>query len=264
MPDSTKIQLLPISVCIIAGNEASRIRRALDSVAGWTSEIIVVLNDDVNDGTDKIAEEFGAKIFHEPWKGHIAQKNSSAQKASSKWILGLDADESISPALKKEIQELFARPERLQGFAAFSFPRCTFYGGRWIRHGDWYPDRQIRLWQRGQAQWGGIDPHDKLLVRGRIGKLKSDLHHLSNDSVNTRIQKIISYTDEFVRQHSQGAAGPVISGLIIRPGWRFLRAYLLRLGFLDGWQGLFIAWLNAFSTASKYAKMRERESRPQQ
>ena len=84
---------LPISVCLIAGNEAHRIRRALESVAGWTSEIIVVLNDDVNDGTDKMAGSFGANVFREPWKGHIAQKNSAARKAAHEWILGLDADE---------------------------------------------------------------------------------------------------------------------------------------------------------------------------
>lgn len=252
---------LPISVCIIAGSEALRIRRALESVAGWVAEIIAVLNDDVRDGTDKIAGEFGAKVFREHWKGHIAQKNSAAQKAAQAWILGLDADEVISPELRKEIQGLFAAPGKLQNFAAFSFPRCTFYCGRWIRHGDWYPDRQTRLWRRGQAEWGGVDPHDKLIVCGKVGNMKSNLQHFSNDSVNAHIRKIIPFTDEFVRQHSGRAAGSQISGLIIRPAWRFIRAYFFRLGFLDGWQGLFIAWLNAFSTASKYAKMRERELR---
>ncbi|HEY3762908.1 MAG TPA: glycosyltransferase family 2 protein [Verrucomicrobiae bacterium] len=258
------MQSLPISVCIIAGNEAHRIPRALESISGWAAEIIVILNEDVNDGTDKITEGAGAKVFREPWKGHISQKNSAAQKASSDWILGLDADEVVSPGLKEEIQNLFAHPEKLQGVSAFSFPRCTFYCGRWIRHGDWYPDRQIRLWQRGKAEWGGIDPHDKLIVRGNIGRLKGDLHHFSNDSVNTHIRKIIPFTDEFVRQHSQRPAGPLFSGLFIRPCWRFVRAYFIRLGFLDGWQGMYIAWLNAFSTASKYAKLREQELRSPQ
>ena len=94
------------------------------------------------DGTDKLAESFGAKVFREPWKGHIGQKNSAAQKASQEWILGLDADEVVSPELRAEIQHNFAAPEKLRDFAALSFPRCTFYCGRWIRHGDWYPDRQ--------------------------------------------------------------------------------------------------------------------------
>ncbi len=250
----------PISVCVIAGNEAQRIRRALESVSGWTSEIIVVLNDDVKDGTDEIAAEFGAKIFFEPWKGHIAQKNSAAQKAAQEWILGLDADEVIPPELRKEIQDLFGPPEKLRRMSAFSFPRCTFYCGRWIRHGDWYPDRQTRLWQRGTAEWGGVDPHDKLMVRGGVGRLKSNLLHFSNDSVNAHIRKIIPFTDEFVRQHVQNRPGSQIAGLAVRPAWRFVRAYFFRLGFLDGWQGGYIAWLNAFSTASKYAKLRERRS----
>jgi glycosyltransferase involved in cell wall biosynthesis len=253
---------LPISVCLIAANEAHRIRGALQSVAGWTSEIIVVLNDDVNDGTDKIAESFGAKVFREPWKGHIKQKNSAAQKASNEWILGLDSDEVVSPELRAEIQQWFAAPEKLKGTAALSFPRCTFYCGRWIRHGDWYPDRQIRLWRRGEAEWGGVDPHDKLIVRGNIQKLKSNLQHFTNESVNAHIQKIIPFTDEFVRQHPDGHPGTQIAGLWIRPVWRFVRAYFFRLGFLDGWQGCYIAWLNAFSTASKYAKLRERQLKP--
>lgn len=251
---------LPISVCMIAGNEAHRIRRALDSVAGWTSEIIVLLNHDVNDATDKIAIEFGAKTFREPWKGHIAQKNSAAAKAAQEWILGLDADEVISPGLREEIQELFAAPAKIQEFVAFSFPRCSFYCGRWIRHGDWYPDRQIRLWRRGASEWGGVDPHDKLIVDGKVGRLKSNLEHFSNDSVNAHIRKIIPFTDEFVRQQESRKFDSQIVGLMIRPGWRFVRAYVFRLGFLDGWQGLFIAWLNAFSTAAKYAKLQERQS----
>jgi glycosyltransferase involved in cell wall biosynthesis len=250
---------LPISVCLIAANEAHRIRKALESIAGWTGEIIVVLNDDVNDGTDSIAGSFGANVFREKWKGHIAQKNFAAQKASREWILGLDADEVVSPELRGEIKEWFARPEGLQGIAALSFPRCTYYCGRWIRHGDWYPDRQTRLWRRDAAEWGGVDPHDKLIVRGQVQKLKSNLQHFSNESVNAHIKKIIPFTDEFVRQHSDGSPGSQISGLAIRPAWRFIRAYFFRLGFLDGWQGCYIAWLNAFSTASKYAKLRERQ-----
>jgi len=243
---------------MIAGNEAARIRRALASVADWAGEIIVVLNDDVADGTDKIAESSGAKVFREPWKGHIAQKNSAVKKAVGDWILGLDADEEISLELREEIQNLFSTPEKLNPFAAFSFPRCTFYCGRWIRHGDWYPDRQTRLWRRGAAEWGGVNPHDKLLVHGKVGRLKSDLQHFSNDSVNAHIKKIIPFTDEFVRQQAQSTLASQMTGLAVRPAWRFARAYFFRLGFLDGWQGCYIAWLNAFSTASKYAKLRER------
>jgi glycosyltransferase involved in cell wall biosynthesis len=253
----TIAQRLPISVCLIAGNEATRIRRALDSVSGWAGEIIVVINDNVADGTDRIAESCGAKVFREPWKGHIAQKNSAARKAAQEWILGLDADEAVSPELRAEIQQLFAGSEERRRFAAYSFPRCTYYCGRWIRHGDWYPDRQIRLWRRGAAEWGGVDPHDKLIVQGRVGRMRSDLRHFSNESINRHLQKIIPFSDEFVRQHAATGQKAGVFDLAIRPVWRFLRAYFFRLGFLDGWPGYYIAWLNAFSTVTRYSKLRE-------
>lgn len=245
---------LPISVCIIAGNEARRIPCLLRSVTGWVGEIIVVLNDDVNDGTDKIAESFGAKVFREPWKGHIAQKNSAAEKASLPWLLGLDADESVSPALRDEVARAMARSG---DYSAFCFPRCTFYCNRWIRHGDWYPDRQTRLWRRGQARWGGVDPHDKLIVDGSIGRLRSDLEHYSAETINHQIAKTVKYADDFVRHSLQTGQAVSFLDLLLRPVWRFWRAYFFRLGFLDGWQGFAIAWLTAFYTFLRYIRVRE-------
>jgi glycosyltransferase involved in cell wall biosynthesis len=257
----TTEQRLPLSVCMIAGNEAHRIRRALESVAGWTSEIIVVINDDVSDGTDKIVAGFGAKVFREPWKGFKAQKNSAAQKANQAWILGLDADEVVSPELREEIQRTFADERKLEHFVAFSFPRLCWYCGRWIRHGDWYPDRQTRLWRRGCAAWGGTDPHDKLLVEGCIGCLGSNLHHYSRESINEHLEKIIPFSDEFVKQRAGQGGLPGAFDLALRPLWRFVRAYILRLGFLDGWPGYYIACHTAFSTVVRYAKLREARSR---
>ncbi len=248
---------LPISVCLIAANEAHRIRGALESVAPWTSEIIVVLNDDVNDGTDKIAESFGAKVFREPWKGHVAQKNSAAEKASREWIFGLDADEVVSPALRDEIQKLFSTPEKIKPIVAFSFPRCTFYSGRWIRHGDWYPDRKVRLWRRGQAKWGGSNPHDTIIVNGRTEILISVLLHYSMEDLNHLIRKTISYTDTIAQQKFESGQHVGLFTLWFRPFWRFVRGYFLRLGFLDGWQGFSVAWLGAFYTFLRYAKVRE-------
>ncbi len=251
------LQPLPISVCLIAGNEAARLPRALASVAGWTAEMIVVVNEDVRDGTDAIARAAGARVFPEPWKGHIGQKNSAAEKASQPWILGLDADEAVSEELRAEITQWFALPEKLVPFAAFQFPRCTYYCGRWIRHGDWYPDRKIRLWRRGQAHWGGVDPHDAVIVSGRVGTLKNDLHHYSNESINRQIQKLVPFSDDFVRHRlATGRSGSWLE-LVVRPPWRFFRAYVLRLGFLDGWPGYYIAWLNAFSALTRYVKLRE-------
>jgi glycosyltransferase involved in cell wall biosynthesis len=243
---------LPISVCIIAGNEAHRISRALDSVAGWTAEIILVINEDVYDGTDKIAASSCAKIFREAWKGFGPQKQSAAEKCAQSWILNLDADETVSPELSKEIQKLFAAPEKLQPFAAFSFPRRTFYCGRWIRYGDWYPDRQIRLWRRGQAQWSADAVHEKLTVQGTIGRLRGDLLHFSMESLEQQMKKTMAYADAFGRQCAEQKKSVHFSDLLLRPAWRFVRAYFFRLGFFDGWQGFVIARFAAIYTFLRY------------
>jgi len=242
---------------MISGPEAHRIGRSLSSVAGWTSEMIVVLNQDAADGTEVVAHKQGAKVFREPWKGYIAQKNSAADKSSQPWLFNLDADEVVSSELRTEIQELFSNGSKAEQSAAFSFPRLSWYCGRWIRHGDWYPDRQTRIWQRGQARWGGTDPHARLIVNGQIGRLRGDLEHYSTDSINRRLEKIIPFSDEFVAQRGQGMRPPGAFDLAVRPFWRFVRAYLLKRGFLDGWQGFYIASHTAFSTLVRYAKIRE-------
>jgi hypothetical protein len=255
----TTAQRLPISVCLIAGNEAQRIRRALESVAGWTSEVVVLLNDDVSDDTDKIAELFGAKVFREPWKGHVSQKNSATDKAAQPWILGLDADEEISPVLRDEIRRAMVEPG---DNVAFCFPRCTNFCGRWIRHGDWYPDRQTRLWRKGRARWGGLDPHDKLIVQGRVGRLRADLLHYTAETIDRQIAKISTYAEVFARDaRSQGRTAGSFD-LLVRPVWRFVRSYFFRLGFLDGWQGAYIAWMTAFYTATRYVKVRLSQTAP--
>ena len=250
-------QKLPVTVCMISGAEAHQIGRSLESVSSWAAEIIVVLNDDVADGTDQIAVAAGAKVFREAWKGHIAQKNSAAAKATQPWILGLDSDEVVSPGLRAEIERTLSEPERARQVAAYSFPRLTQYCGRWIRHGDWYPDRQTRLWQRGHAVWGGIDPHDKLEVRGNVGRLRGDLLHFTAETMDRQIAKVTTFSNDFLRHVLTRKQRPGWWHLAFRPPWRFVRSYFLRLGFLDGWQGYHIAWMTAFATATRYAKVRE-------
>jgi glycosyltransferase involved in cell wall biosynthesis len=247
---------LPITVSMISGAEATRIGRALESVAGWTSEMVVVLNADVKDGTEAVARQFGARVIPEPWKGFVAQKASAAQKATQEWILGLDADEVVSSALRQELEGLFAEKKQLE-FAAYSFPRLTLFCGKWIRHGDWYPDRTIRLWRPELAEWGGIDPHAKLNVRGEVGKLRGDLLHYNAGNIGDQIAKITSYSDDFVRDALRRQRRTTWLDLAFRPGWRFLRGYFFRLGFLDGWQGYYLACMTAAHTLTRYAKVRE-------
>lgn len=246
---------------MIAGAEAGRIGRALESVAHWTSEIIMVLNAEVADGTDAVATQFGAKVVREPWKGYVGQKNSAAAKASHPWLLGLDADEVVSEALRDEIVSTLNTPAAHEPFAAFSVPRCTQFCGRWIRHGDWYPDRTVRLWRRGRATWTGEEPHARLAVDGRVGRLRHDLLHFTAVDLAHQAAKSLTYADYFVRAQLAAGGRAGAWDLWLRPWWRFVRGYFLRLGFLDGWQGLAVARLAAFQTFLRHARLREAQQR---
>jgi glycosyltransferase involved in cell wall biosynthesis len=248
---------LPISVCIVASNEAHRIRRALDSVAGWTSEIILAIDDNVKDGTDKIAETYGAKIISRPWRNCAAHRNFASTHATQPWLLAIDADEIISPGLRDEIIRLFEQNKSDPPCAAYSFPRCTFYHGRWIRHGDWYPDRKARLWRRGQADWGEVQVHESLAVNGATGELKNDLLHHSMESLEHEIKKTMVFVDYFVQECAARRKKVWFAEVLFRPWWRFIRSYFLRLGFLDGWQGLAVARIIAIYTFLRYLKVYE-------
>lgn len=251
---------LPITVCIISGNEAHRITPTLQCVAGWVSEIVVVINETVNDGTDKIVESFGGKVFREPWKGNIAQNQSATDKATCDWLLSLDADEVVSPELAKEIQNLFASPDMAARFDAYDFPRCTLFYDKWIRHGEWYPDRKLRLWKRGQGKWGGVFPHGRVVVNGNTGHLSGELMHYSMESMEQMLQKTIRYANEFAETCRNERLRISFVQLLVRPPWRFLRGYVFKLGFLDGWRGLTIAWMAAFYTFLRYLKAYEEQN----
>ncbi|MCB1127308.1 MAG: glycosyltransferase family 2 protein [Verrucomicrobiae bacterium] len=247
----------PLSVCVVSGAEAHRIGRMLESVADWVAEILVVLDDRAQDDTAAIVERFGGRVFREPWKGFVGQKNSASDRASQPWLLNLDADEVVSPALGRQIRDAITTSP--PSSPAFEFPRCTYYCGRWIRHGDWYPDRVTRLWRRGRARWVGEEPHARLEVEGGIGRLSADLLHFSNDRIAGQIAKIAPYHADFVKHRVAAGKSAGLFELAVRPAWRFLRAYFLRRGFLDGWPGFYIAALSAFSTLTRYTMVREAE-----
>lgn len=248
---------LPISVCIMAGAEEARIARALASVADWVQEIVVVINDSVTDATESIALSFGAKVFYEPWKGFIGQSNSALQKCSKEWVLGLDCDEIVSEEMRKSIDRFFLRQSPSSRPSACSFNRRTWFMGQWILHGDWYPDRQLRLFQRSKGAWGGLEPHPKVVVLGRTEHLDGDIWHYSHKSLADYLGKIQFFTDRFVsaavpKPHaSRGAA------ITFRAAWRFFRAYLLKRGFLDGSIGFYLALSQAFFTAHRHWSLAE-------
>jgi hypothetical protein len=249
---------LPISVVIVAKNEAHNLPRCLDSVEGWVTEIVVLLNDTTDDSA-AIARNHGATVHEKPWLGYRDTKNAALDLASHSWVLSLDADEEVSPTLRAAITEFINRPDR-DTFAGATFPRKVWFIDRWITHGDWYPDYSLRLLDRTKARWGGdVHVHEKIATQGPIAKLHGDLHHYSFPTLASHVGKINLFADLFLKQKvSQDRR---FSGFdaVTRTAWRFLRCYVFRGGFLDGYPGLYIATATAFSTFVRYSRLYEHE-----
>ena len=244
---------------MIAGAEARRIGRALASVSEWASEIVIVLNEEVQDGTDKIAAQYGAKVFRHPWRGFREQKNLALGYGQQPWLLSLDADEEVSPELRESIFNFFTGDH--ERFAGAKFARKVWFMGRWITHGDWYPDHVLRLVQRGKGKWGGAPEHCFVELNGVPKLLPGDLLHYSNPSISSYVQKINYYADLYLEhQLAQGAkwSAPAV---VFRSMWRFYRAYLFRRGFLDGYPGFFIAASTAYATLVRHSRLYEHNKR---
>jgi glycosyltransferase involved in cell wall biosynthesis len=247
---------LPISVSLISGAEAARIGRTLESVEGWTSEIVVVLNEEVHDGTEEIAVSHGARVIRKPWAGFREQKNISLQAATQPWVLCLDADEEVSPELREAIIQFISGSES-EGYAGAYFARKVWFLGRWITHGDWYPDHVLRIIRSGAGKWGGSPDHCKIILTGKAKKLPGDLYHYTNPTISSYVQKINFQSDNFLQRQLEAKSGWFASFVIFRSGWRFFRAYFLRLGFLDGFPGFFIAASNAYGTLVRHSRLYE-------
>lgn len=245
---------LPISLILVASNEAHNLPRCLDSAAPWVSEIIAFIND-CTDNTREILESYGAKIYEHPWSGMTGQKNLALSYATQPWVLNLDADEACSPGLVNAIHNfVLANDSRYVGAVIH---RRSWFLGRWINHGDWYPDAILRLFKRGEGEFHGNIDHDKVIVRGKTQRIKEDILHLSFPSLNKQIEKMPPFGDAFLKRQLEKGARFSALRAISRGMWRFLRAYVLRRGFLDGFPGFYIAYFQAFSTFYRYSRLYE-------
>jgi glycosyltransferase involved in cell wall biosynthesis len=251
---------LQISVTIIAKNEAHNLPRCLASVQGWVAEIVVVLND-TTDASESIARGAGAVVHDLAWRGYRDTKNAAVDLTTKPWILSLDADEEVSPALRHDIRSFVSRAD-LGTFAGARFPRKAWFIDRWITHGDWYPDYSLRLFQRDRGRWGGDEfVHEKVECIGRVATLRGDLHHYSFPTLASHVAKLNPFADLFVRQQQARGTRFSLGAAIFRPGWRFVRAYILRGGFLDGFPGFYIAWATAFGVLVRHSRLYEEQNR---
>lgn len=244
---------MKISATIVAFNEERNIARAVASLLACVDEIVVV-DSGSSDRTREIAAGLGARVIEEPWRGYAAQKNFAASAAAHPWILSIDADEELTPALAKEIAALKNHPPQ---FDAWTMPRLARYLGRWIRHSGWYPDRKVRLYHRERASWQGEYVHETVQVSGSTGSLNSDLLHYTCDSLSQHLGTLDRYTSLAAQQLAAAGRPVPFRRLVLDPPWTFLRSYLLQRGFLDGPQGFIIAAMASFYTFSKYAKARQ-------
>jgi glycosyltransferase involved in cell wall biosynthesis len=250
---------MKISAVIITLNEEDRLPDALASLQGIADEIVVV-DSYSTDRTPAIARAAQARVWQNRFEDYGRQKNFAMDKAAHEWILNLDADERVSPELKRAIGDLKEKAAP-PGVAAFAIRRKTFYLGRWIRHSGWYPDRKIRLFKKSAATWQGRI-HEKLLVSGDVARLSGDILHFTYRDIGDHVRRLNRYADfqaeEILRQKKR----LLLPRLLFLPPVTFLRYYFWKLGLLDGFQGLVIATVQSWATALKYLKAIALKRRP--
>jgi glycosyltransferase involved in cell wall biosynthesis len=249
-----------LSVAIVALNEEANIARTLESVR-WADEIVLV-DSGSTDRTRDIALQYGAKVVVEPWRGHVAQKNYALELCTQTWVLALDADEEVSPDLAKEIREVLAAANPLNGYW---IPRKNLFLGRWIRFGGFYPDPKLRLFRRGEGYSTGHDPHDRYeLKSGRaVGRFKNPLIHYAYPTLSYYLEHMNSYSSLGAKLAvAQGHRGFSVVNIVVRPILTFGYNYFIRLGFLDGREGLLLHLYHSVYVSWKYAKAWELARKP--
>lgn len=242
---------MKISATIITFNEQRNIARAIESLRCF-DEVVVVDSGSV-DRTVEIASRLGARVIEHPWEGFARQKNFAAEQACYDWIFSIDADESLSEALEAEIWQLRKTGPDCD---AYTVPRLAQYLGRWILHSGWYPDRKIRLYDRRKGRWTGSYVHESVQVNGTVGHLQSNLLHYTCDSLTQHLETMNRYTTLAAEQLVAEKVRIGWRHLLLDPPWTFFRTYILQRGFLDGVEGLAIAYMAALYNFIKYAKAR--------
>jgi glycosyltransferase involved in cell wall biosynthesis len=244
---------MPLSVAIITRNAAAQLERCLASVA--FAEEIVVVDSGSTDGTVELAARLGARVVRKEWLGFGAQKQFAVDAARHDWVLCVDADECLSPELREAIAAELKAP---RGFV-YAISRRNRFLGRWLKHGEGYPDWNVRLFHRGHARWGGESVHEKIVTRSTVLRLRGDLLHDSAETLEKYLDKQNRYTS--LQAESLRAAGRRANALrlVLSPLLRFIKFYLWRLGFLDGVPGLVHVTIGCMNSFNKYAKLKALE-----
>ncbi len=246
------LQRIPVSLVVIAQNEAAHIVDCLRSAAFCQDAL--VLDGGSTDATPALAAAEGARVEYRAFDGFVSQRNAALARARFDWVLVLDADERVSPALGAEILALFACGE--PPCNGYSMPRLSWHLGRWIRGGGWYPDRKLRLFRRSLGGSTGVEPHDKLRVTGPVGELRGDLLHYPYKDLAQHRARMDRYTTIAAeRMYAHGRPFATLR-MLVMPPLVFLRSYVLRRGLRDGRAGLILAGMEARYEWLRYRKLR--------
>jgi glycosyltransferase involved in cell wall biosynthesis len=230
-----------ITGTIITFNEEARVAEAIASLS--CCDEVIVVDSGSTDRTLEIARSMGALVFTRAWEGYSKQKNFAAEQASNDWILSIDADERVSIELADEIARWKSAGNG--NASAWSMSRRVFYLGKWIKHSGWYPDRKLRLYDRKHCRWEGDFVHEWVKVNGEPGALRGDLLHFPYRDWNDHLKRIDRYTQLAAEAARHEGMGGSVSKLLLAPPLTFIKAFVLRAGFLDGWRGLAIAYMGA-------------------
>lgn len=241
----------PISACIISMNEADRIGDCLASL-DFCDEVVVI-DSHSTDETRALAAAAGAQVIERDWSGFTAQKQFAVESATHDWVLCIDADERVEPALAEEIKALAAQD--FPGAAAWNMPRLTMWQGMWIRGGTWYPDRQLRLFDRRRGSWQGGVVHEKAVINGEVKQLGGHLLHHSYRDLDDHLGTISKYTDLGAQKLQAKGRRATYSDLWLRPAVRFFRFFIIGRGFMMGWRGLSLSMLAAHYVHLKYLRL---------
>ena len=245
--------MIKISAVIITYNEEKNIARCLASLQKVADDIVVV-DSFSTDATKNLVEAANARFVQHPFEGHIQQKNWAISQAKYPHVLSLDADE----ALDKDLEAAILKVKENWQADGYYLNRLTNYCGKWIKHGLWYPDRKLRLWDSRKGAWGGQNPHDTYILEknSKTGELPGHLLHYSFYSFNEHLAQIRRFTDISSRAAFEKGKRSSIFKIIFSPSLKFIRAYFFRLGFLDGKEGWMIARWSAYATYLKYTKLK--------
>jgi glycosyltransferase involved in cell wall biosynthesis len=247
----------PVSATLITYNEEQNIARALESLS-WADEIVVV-DSGSSDKTLEICRRFTDKIFHRDWTGYVDQKNFAVEKAFHNWIFSLDADERVSLELRAQIEALASVENRASGYR---IPRVAFFMGRWIRHGTWYPDYQVRLFDRRHGRWEGGRVHESVRIQGKPESLTGEIHHFVYGSFTEYLRRLEIYSNLAALDYLDKGKPAMQFNLFAKPFAAFFNSYLLKRGFLDGTPGFAVAVLGSISAFFKHAKLYELKRNP--